>query len=619
MRRRVWILAIGLAAALAAWFAVKAVETWQFHTELRRAQRDLSARRFGAARVRLARLAQRWPGQGEVEYSLGDLRVMARGHAEAAMAAWGRVPDRATRGSHRGAITRPGRHRRRAATGSPRPASTAHSAWGATPPTKRDALLAHLHWITGRHDEYRSFLRRELDHTRDPAETLRLLWSLDHEPHPIEGMRRDTGEGGEDGPRRRPRLARAGRPGDPFRTARRGRRFAHAVRAGAAPATPRSGAPGSNGPRPPAEPDELDASGQTPARFRLSQETVAGAESPGWPRGAAIAGPSARPSKSSSPLHPDEAGGLERLADLAAQDGEHRATRRAQTPQGGERRGARSLRVDWSTRSTRRSTAAELARAADALGRSFDARAWWTLAARRDRSRPGRGRSRAGSPGNGRAGGPSPVAGRSPTSSGRCLPRGESKDRGRRRRERPHLHRRRRATAGLAFTFDNGRSDLRQLPETMSGGVAVLDFDGDGWLDVYAVQGGPFPPPNGAPRPFGDRLFRNRGDGRFEDATAAAGLSALPGGYGHGVAVGDYDNDGRPDLFVTRWRSYALYHNRGNGSLRGRHGECGARRRPRLADLGGVGRPGQRRRRRSLCVPLPAMGPGNRGPLPSRG
>ena len=49
------------------------------------------------------------------------------------------------------------------------------------------------------------------------------------------------------------------------------------------------------------------------------------------------------------------------------------------------------------------------------------------------------------------------------------------------------------------------------------------------------------------------------------DATAAAGLAALPGGYGHGVAVGDFDNDGRPDLFVTRWRSYALYHNRGNG------------------------------------------------------
>ena len=98
----------------------------------------------------------------------------------------------------------------------------------------------------------------------------------------------------------------------------------------------------------------------------------------------------------------------------------------------------------------------------------------------------------------------------------------------------------------------------------MSGGVGLLDFDGDGWLDVYAVQGGPFPPRPGRP-PFGDRLFRNRGDGRFEDATVSSGLAALPGGYGHGVAVGDFDNDGRPDLFVTRWRSYALYHNLGGG------------------------------------------------------
>ena len=65
--------------------------------------------------------------------------------------------------------------------------------------------------------------------------------------------------------------------------------------------------------------------------------------------------------------------------------------------------------------------------------------------------------------------------------------------------------------------------------------------------------------------PFGDRLYRNRGDGHFDDVTASAGLVNLTGGYGHGVAVGDYDNDGRPDLFVTRWRSYALYHNAGGG------------------------------------------------------
>ncbi|MFI5454445.1 MAG: FG-GAP-like repeat-containing protein [Isosphaerales bacterium] len=120
---------------------------------------------------------------------------------------------------------------------------------------------------------------------------------------------------------------------------------------------------------------------------------------------------------------------------------------------------------------------------------------------------------------------------------------------------------------GLAgFVQDNGVSPIHQLPEMSSGGVGLLDFDGDGFLDVYCVQGGRFPPDPGVSF-SGDRLYRNRGDGTFEDVTTKTGIGAMPRGYGHGVAVSDYDNDGHPDVFVTRWRSYALYRNRGDGTF----------------------------------------------------
>src|SRR5206468_4606480 len=81
---------------------------------------------------------------------------------------------------------------------------------------------------------------------------------------------------------------------------------------------------------------------------------------------------------------------------------------------------------------------------------------------------------------------------------------------------------------GLRFRYDAGVSKERQIPETMGTGLGLLDYDGDGWLDIYATQGCPFPP--GPRRPAnGDRLFHNRGDGTFEDATVRAGIAALPG------------------------------------------------------------------------------------------
>ena len=118
---------------------------------------------------------------------------------------------------------------------------------------------------------------------------------------------------------------------------------------------------------------------------------------------------------------------------------------------------------------------------------------------------------------------------------------------------------------GLRFTHENGHTGTyRSPPETMCGGVGLLDYDRDGWLDVYVVQGGPLPPSDSA-QSSGDRLFHNCGDGTFRDATERSGIAGFPRGYGNGVTIGDYNNDSQPDLFVTRWNSYALYRNKGDG------------------------------------------------------
>ena len=128
-------------------------------------------------------------------------------------------------------------------------------------------------------------------------------------------------------------------------------------------------------------------------------------------------------------------------------------------------------------------------------------------------------------------------------------------------------------SAGLRFQLNSGHTIQRLLPETMSGGIGLIDVDGDGWLDVYCVQGGALSDspdgPRTAPPAVGDRLLRNRGDGTFEDVTEKSGIARIAWGqgYGHGVAVGDYDNDGLPDLFVSRLMTYSLYRNQGNGTF----------------------------------------------------
>ncbi len=119
---------------------------------------------------------------------------------------------------------------------------------------------------------------------------------------------------------------------------------------------------------------------------------------------------------------------------------------------------------------------------------------------------------------------------------------------------------------GLAFENVNGASGRKYLVETVLGGAAWLDYDGDGYLDLYLVQGHDHPerPEAGTTGP-GNVLYRNVGGRRFEDVSAASGTADR--GYGMGAAVGDYDGDGDPDLFVTNYGPNTLLRNDGGGSF----------------------------------------------------
>lgn len=117
--------------------------------------------------------------------------------------------------------------------------------------------------------------------------------------------------------------------------------------------------------------------------------------------------------------------------------------------------------------------------------------------------------------------------------------------------------------AGLTQPIVYGaESHVQYLSETSSGGVALFDYDGDGWLDIFIVGGTRF---EGAPPEATNRLYRNNRDGTFTDVTDKAGLRRT--GWGQGVSVADYNNDGRLDIFVTYWGENALYRNNGDGTF----------------------------------------------------
>lgn len=120
--------------------------------------------------------------------------------------------------------------------------------------------------------------------------------------------------------------------------------------------------------------------------------------------------------------------------------------------------------------------------------------------------------------------------------------------------------------AGLDFSLLSGSPAKQHLPESMSGGVGFIDYDNDGWLDVYLVNGSTLEAVReGRPAP-GNRLFRNNGDGAFTDVTGEAGVG--DGGWGMGVCIGDVNNDGWDDIYVTNIGANVLYLNNGDGTFR---------------------------------------------------
>ena len=121
------------------------------------------------------------------------------------------------------------------------------------------------------------------------------------------------------------------------------------------------------------------------------------------------------------------------------------------------------------------------------------------------------------------------------------------------------------SVSGIQWVHDNAMSPGRFLPETLGPGCAFLDYDNDGWMDIFLVNSGPsdfFKPA----KPLRNALYKNNRDGTFTDVTEKAGVG---GGlsFGQGVAVGDYDNDGWPDIFVTAYGNCSLYGNNRDGTF----------------------------------------------------
>jgi tetratricopeptide (TPR) repeat protein len=615
----------GLAAVLLLLFSAGAgafvIRQRWLQAELVQARAASAAGNHARASSRLSRLAERWTNDGEVLILLGESelararsepperRSEAQAAATAALAAWARVPPSSPHFGRACLL----RATHLINTGRYAPAeeilTTAVAAAALAPRYELERALSRLYRFQGRFDLVRQIIRGLWSRSPAPAGELKELWTLDHSPMPVEAWRKslDAADGDDD----RVWLGRANleittgrfdeaapwldrcltlRPGDPaVWQARLDLAVATADEPGFWNAVARLPA----------------ARFDPPAVLRLRAWLMA------LRRDAAA---EERELRALLAIETGDTKALERLAALLVSLGRVKESadlqrRKAEIDRAHDK--YRKVLFDGDDLSTRAPLLAELT---TTLGRPFDTQAWSILADAHMRDpdpMQAHSQSRSLSPL------PPALAARAAELSSPYSLFGASRSLGGPKlfdqlaalkadgravaAVAPNAVRPSRAAidfvddaqkAGLRFVFDNGKTPERLLPETMSGGLGLFDFDGDGWFDVYCVQGGPLhaSETGSAESEPGesDRLFRNRGDGSFVDVTESSGLAKLlrRRGYGLGVTVGDYDNDGHPDLFVSRLRTYVLLRNRGDGTFEDvteRSGLAGARDNPTSA------------------------------------
>jgi len=551
--------------------------------------------RFAVAQKQLSRLGPAWTGSGEVDLLLGECEL-GRGQRERAIEAWARVPSSSPffgraallRATH---LLNSGRYR-------PAEEILIEALKSADDSTRYslEHELCRVYRFEGRFDDVRRVIRASWCRSPDPAPGLRELWLLDHSPMPVESWKRALESADDDDDR-----VWLGRANSAILTGR----FAAAAgwldrcldRRPDDPAVWRA--------RLDLALAADDASGFWEAAEHLPADRFDPLAQQALRTSAAKhSGDSSQEIRELKALIQDSPGNakaLERLALLSFEAGDKRVA---------EELHRRKAKVDQAQDQFRKALldaaaldekAGRLAALATSLGRTFDSQAWAIVAESHTRSQADPATRSQTAPER-----PPLPADLLVRALALCrpfvtlLPAAGATDpkladrlcdlkpattalRQQLRSEHPRSTGEKPTrmdtfaddaeAVGLRFIFDNGQTPEHYLPETMSGGIGLFDYDGDGWLDVYCVQGGSIlesARSSSSDAPIsGDVLFRNRGDGTFEDATRASGIAQIAWGkgYGLGVAVGDYDNDGHPDVFISRLASYALYRNRGDGTF----------------------------------------------------